>query len=74
MITELMFDTDKLPPAKINRFMTEQDKFRTSLLINSEHVKRCNTIIDKFPMINSIQYCDKDAKYKSKTIIFMNMS
>ena len=48
MITEFMLDTDELHPAKISRFMTEKDKFRTSLLINSEYNKHCNTIIDKF--------------------------
>ena len=47
MITELKFDTDELHPAKINGFMTEKDKLRVSLLINLEHIKRCNTIIEK---------------------------
>ena len=49
-----MLDTDELHPAKINRFMTEKDKLRASLLINSEHNKRCNTITDKFS--NDKQY------------------
>ena len=74
MITELKFDTDELHPARINGFMTEKNKLRTSLLINLRHIKRCNIIIEKNPIINSIQYCDKDSKYKSETIIFMNMS
>ena len=48
MIMELVFDTDEQHPAIINRLMTEKDGFRASLLTNSEHNKRCNTIIDKF--------------------------
>ena len=52
--------------------MTEKDTFRVSLLINSEHNKRCNTITDKFS--NDEQYIILCAKYKFKTIIFMIMS
>ena len=47
MIAELMFDTDELHPVKIDRFMTQQNKFSADLLINPKHTKYWSTIIDK---------------------------